>query len=68
MGAKVWQDDNTRFYAHEDLVANLNADQGVSVLSGNFNTRASIQFGVLHPGEGPDAFPNLMGFSADKLA
>ena len=48
MGAKVWQDDNTRFYAHEDLVANLNADQGVSVLSGNFNTRASIQFGVLH--------------------
>jgi len=67
MGAKVWQDDNTRFYAHEDLVANLNADQGVSVLSGNFNTRASIQFGVLHPGEGPDAFPNLMGFSADKL-
>ncbi len=67
MGAKVWQDDNTRFYAHEDLVANLNADQGVSVLSGNFNTRASIQFGVLHPSEGPDAFPNLMGFSAEKL-
>jgi alkyl sulfatase BDS1-like metallo-beta-lactamase superfamily hydrolase len=67
MGAKVWQDDNTQFYAHEDLVANLNADQGVSVLSGNFNTRASIQFGVLHPAEGPDAFPNLMGFSAEKL-
>jgi len=67
MGAKVWQDENTQFYAHEDLVANLNADQGVSVLSGNFNTRASIQFGVLHPAEGPDAFPNLMGFSAEKL-
>ena len=28
---------------------------------------ASIQFGVLHPAEGPDAFPNLMGFSAEKL-
>ena len=67
MGAKVWQDENTRFYAHEDLVANLNADQGVSVLSGNFNTRASVQFGVLHPAEGPDAFPNVMGFDAKKL-
>jgi alkyl sulfatase BDS1-like metallo-beta-lactamase superfamily hydrolase len=68
MGAKAWQDENTKFYAHEDLVANLNGDQGVSVLSGNFNTRASIQFGVLHPAEGPDAFPNLMGFTADKFS
>ncbi|NOQ49409.1 MAG: MBL fold metallo-hydrolase, partial [Nitrosomonadaceae bacterium] len=67
MGAKVWQDEGTRFYAHEDMVANLNADQGVNVLSGNFNTRASIQFGILHPAEGPDAFPNLMGFGAEKL-
>jgi len=67
MGAKAWQDKDTKFYGHEDLVANLNGDQGVSVLSGNFNTRASIQFGVLHPAEGPDAFPNLMGFSAAKL-
>jgi len=67
MGAKAWQDENTRFYAHEDLVPNLNTDQGVSVLTGNFNTRASIQFGVLHPAEGPDAFPNVMGFSAEKL-
>ncbi len=68
MGAKAWQDENTRFYGHEDLVATLNGDQGVSVLSGNFNTRAAIQFGMLHPAEGPDAFPNLMGFSAEKLA
>jgi alkyl sulfatase BDS1-like metallo-beta-lactamase superfamily hydrolase len=67
MGAKAWQDENTRFYGHEDLVATLNADQGVSVLSGNFGTRAVIQFGMLHPAEGPDAFPNLMGFSAEKL-
>ena len=67
MGAKVWQDENTKFYGHEDLVANLNGDQGVSVLSGNFNTRATIQFGILHPAEGPDAFPNLMGFGAEKL-
>jgi alkyl sulfatase BDS1-like metallo-beta-lactamase superfamily hydrolase len=67
MGAKAWQDDNTRFYAHEELVATLNGDQGVSVLSGNFNTRATIHFGILHPAEGPDAFPNLMGFSPEKL-
>jgi len=67
LGAKAWQDENTRFYGHEDLVAALNADQGVSVLSGNFGTRAAIQFGILHPAEGPDAFPNLMGFGAEKL-
>ena len=67
MGAKAWQDENTRFYGHEDLVATLNGDQGVSVLSGNFGTRAAIQFGMLHPAGGPDAFPNLMGFSAEKL-
>ncbi len=67
MGAKAWQDENTRFYGHEYLVATLSGDQGVSVLSGNFGTRAAIQFGMLHPAEGPDAFPNLMGFSAEKL-
>jgi alkyl sulfatase BDS1-like metallo-beta-lactamase superfamily hydrolase len=67
IGAKAWQDENTRFYGHEYLVATLNADQGVSVLSGNFGTRAAIQFGMLHPAEGPDAFPNHMGFGAEKL-
>jgi alkyl sulfatase BDS1-like metallo-beta-lactamase superfamily hydrolase len=67
MGAKAWQDKNTRFYGHEYLVATLRGDSGVSVLSGNFGTRAAIQFGILHPAEGPDAFPNLMGFSAEKL-
>jgi len=67
-GSKAWQDENTRFYGHEELVATMNGDQGVSVLSGNFGTRAVIQFGMLHPEEGPDAFPNLMGFSVDKLS
>ncbi len=67
MGAKAWQDEDTRFYGHEDLVATMNGDQGVSILSGNFGTRAAIQFGMLHPAEGPDAFPNLMGFGAEKL-
>jgi len=67
IGAEAWQDENTRFYGHEYLVATLSGDLGVSVLSGNFGTRAAIQFGILHPAEGPDAFPNLMGFSAEKL-
>jgi len=67
-GSKAWQDENTRFYGHEELVTTMNGDQGVSVLSGNFGTRAIVQFGILHPEEGPDAFPNHMGFSADKLS
>ncbi len=29
-GRKAWQDETTRYYGHEDLVANLNADQPVS--------------------------------------
>ena len=67
IGAKAWQDKNTKFYGHEDLVATLNGDQGVSVLSGNFATRAAIQFGILHPAQGADAFPNNMGFGPEKL-
>jgi alkyl sulfatase BDS1-like metallo-beta-lactamase superfamily hydrolase len=67
-GAKAWQDEGTVFYGHEDLVSNLNADQGVNVLSGNFNTRAVAQFGMLHPSQGPDAFPNHFGFGVEKLS
>jgi alkyl sulfatase BDS1-like metallo-beta-lactamase superfamily hydrolase len=67
-GAKAWQDEGTVFYGHEDLVSTLNADQGVSVLSGNFMTRAAAQFGMLHPRQGPDAFPNHYGFTAAKLS
>jgi alkyl sulfatase BDS1-like metallo-beta-lactamase superfamily hydrolase len=36
-------------------------------LSGNFGVRALIQFGVLHPPEGPDAFPNILGFGPEKF-
>lgn len=66
-GTTAWQDAGTEIYAHEDLLQNLRADQGVSVLSGNFMARAVIQFGMLHPTEGPDAFPNSLGFSLAKL-
>jgi hypothetical protein len=36
-------------------------------LCGNFNTRAAVQFGSLHPAEGLDAFPNAMGFGLEKM-
>ncbi len=66
-GGNVWQDEGATVYAHEGLVEELQSDTGISVLSGNFMTRATAQFGILHPTQGPDAFPNKMGFSADKL-
>jgi len=67
MGTTVWMDEGTEVYAHEDLLPNLMADSGISVLSGNFNSRLVMQFGILHPTKGPDAFPSKLGFSADKL-
>ncbi len=67
MGAKAWRDEGTKFYGHELLVPHLNADTGIGVLAGNFGARAVIQFGMLHPPKGPDAFPNHMGFGAEKL-
>jgi alkyl sulfatase BDS1-like metallo-beta-lactamase superfamily hydrolase len=60
-------DEGAEVYAHENLLPNLMADTGISVLSGNFNARALIQFGILHPTEGPDAFPSKLGFSMEKL-
>jgi alkyl sulfatase BDS1-like metallo-beta-lactamase superfamily hydrolase len=66
-GAKAWQDEETTFYAHEDMMDNLSADVGVNVISGNFGTRAMVQFGMLHPEKGEDAFPNKLGFGTDKL-
>ncbi|MCJ2376350.1 MBL fold metallo-hydrolase [Vibrio sp. ZSDZ34] len=66
-GTSIWADEGTKIYGHEHLVTNLQADSGISVLSGNFSTRAVIQFGMLHPLEGKDAFPSKLGFSKDKL-
>ncbi len=66
-GAKAFQDENTQFFAHEQLMNTLRGDNGVSVLAGNFSRRAAQQFGILHPAEGPDSFPNSMGFGIDKL-
>jgi alkyl sulfatase BDS1-like metallo-beta-lactamase superfamily hydrolase len=66
-GTVAWLDDGTEIWGHEDLDKHKRADNGVSILSGNFGTRAMIQFGVLHPSEGPDSFPNKLGFGADKF-
>ena len=66
-GATAWMDEGTEVYAHEDMLPNLQADSGVSVLTGNFTSRLVMQFGILHPAEGPDAFPSKLGFGADKL-
>ncbi len=66
-GTEAWMDEGTEIWGHEDLDRNKRADQGVSILSGNVLTRGAMQFGILHPAEGPDAFPNNLGFGADKL-
>ncbi|MHC4361823.1 MAG: MBL fold metallo-hydrolase [Planctomycetota bacterium] len=66
-GTDAWMDEGTEIWGHEHLDKHKRADTGVSILSGNFGTRALIQFGVLHPTEGPDAFPNELGFGPEKF-
>lgn len=66
-GTDAWLDEGTEIWGHEDLDKHKRADDGVSILSGNFGTRAMAQFGVLHPPEGPDAFPNALGFGLEKF-
>ncbi|MHC4153458.1 MAG: alkyl sulfatase dimerization domain-containing protein [Planctomycetota bacterium] len=66
-GTDAWMDEGTEIWGHEYLDKHKRADTGVSILSGNFGTRALIQFGVLHPTEGPDAFPNELGFGPEKF-
>jgi alkyl sulfatase BDS1-like metallo-beta-lactamase superfamily hydrolase len=66
-GTDAWLDEGAEIWGHENLDKHKRADAGVSVLSGNFGTRALIQFGVLHPTEGPDAFPNKLGFGPEKF-
>jgi len=58
-GAEVW--------GHEHLDRNVRATTGISVLSGTYQARAAAQFGVFHPPSGPDAFPNRLGFTPEKL-
>jgi len=66
-GTGAWLDEGTEIWGHEFLDRNRSASTGVSVKSGFYQTRAVAQFGVFHPTQGPDAFPNLMRFSPEKL-
>lgn len=66
-GTDAWLDEGTEIWGHENLDKHKRNDNGVSILSGNFGTRALVQFGVLHPKTGPDAFPNLLGFGPEKF-
>jgi len=66
-GTDAWLDEGTVIWGHEDLDKHKRADAGVNILSGNFGARAMVQFGVFHPSEGPDAFPNNLGFGPEKF-
>jgi len=66
-GTDAWMDEGTEIWGHEWLDANRAASTGVSIKSGFYRTRAISQFGVFHPAEGPDAFPNAMRFTPEKL-
>jgi alkyl sulfatase BDS1-like metallo-beta-lactamase superfamily hydrolase len=66
-GTTVWLDKGAEIWGHELLDANRKASSGVSIESGFYRARAVAQFGVLHPLQGPDAFPNRLGFTIEKL-
>lgn len=66
-GIGAWLDEGTEVWGHEHLDRNLSTSTGISVLSGTYQARAAAQFGVFHPRNGPDAFPNMLGFTPEKL-
>ena len=66
-GIGAWLDEGAEVWGHEHLDRNRSVSTGISVLSGTYQARAAAQFGVFHPQRGPDAFPNTLGFTPDKL-
>ena len=66
-GSGAFLDAGTEIWGHEHLDRNMRATTGISVLSGTYQARAAAQFGVFHPTSGPDAFPNKLGFTPEKL-
>jgi alkyl sulfatase BDS1-like metallo-beta-lactamase superfamily hydrolase len=66
-GIGAWLDEGAEVWGHEHLDRNRGASTGISVLSGTYQARAAAQFGVFHPQSGPDAFPNTLGFTPEKL-
>lgn len=66
-GIGAWLDEAAEVWGHEYLDRNRSVSTGISVLSGAYQARAAAQFGVFHPPSGPDAFPNTLGFTPEKL-
>ena len=66
-GTAAWLDEGTELWGHEHLDRNRAASGGISVLGGVLQSRATAQFGVFHPANGPDAFPNLLSFTPEKF-
>jgi alkyl sulfatase BDS1-like metallo-beta-lactamase superfamily hydrolase len=66
-GIGAWLDEGAEVWGHEYLDRNRRASTGISVLSGAYLARWAAQFGVFHPLTGPDAFPNRLGFTPEKL-
>jgi hypothetical protein len=66
-GTAAWLDEGTEIWGHEHLDRNRAASGGINVLGGVLNSRATAQFGVFHPANGPDAFPNLLSFTPEKF-
>jgi alkyl sulfatase BDS1-like metallo-beta-lactamase superfamily hydrolase len=66
-GIGAWLDPGAEIWGHEHLDRNRSRSSGISVLSGTYQARAAAQFGVFHPPSGPDAFPNMLGFTPEKL-
>lgn len=60
-------DDGAEVWGHEHLDRNRRTSGGVNVLGGVLQSRAIAQFGVFHPMTGPDAFPNLLSFTPEKV-
>ena len=66
-GTTAFKDEGTEIWGHEWLDANRTDSSGVSIKSGFYRARAVAQFGVFHPQQGADAFPNRLGFTPEKL-
>lgn len=66
-GTAAFLDPGAEIWGHAHLDRNFRATTGISVLSGIYQARAAAQFGVFHPQSGPDAFPNRLGFTSEKL-
>ena len=66
-GTGAWLDEGAEVWGHEYLDRNRNISTGISVLSGIYQARAAAQFGVFHPQNGADAFPNKLGFTPEKF-